>query len=687
MIDKSQKFIIDIAPLTRIPLTRNQTFSYESNEKIPVGSLVEIPLFKRKVEGIVMGSRDDFHRLGNIELKKVEKIIEESFLDEKQLELAKWMSEYYISPLGIILKSFVPKRAKSRNTKHETFNKNKKSLVLTKEQKTAVEEIAKDYSKFKIQNSKFLLFGPAGAGKTEVYIHSILEIRKKNPSAQFLILLPELTLTPQAIERYGEYFKEEEITIINSNISAGEFFKNWSRIKSGEAKVIIASRKGAFSPFVNLQLIVVDEEQDMSHKQWDMNPRYDARTVAEKLVELHQSKIIFGSATPRVESYYRAENKKLSLIEIPALNLEESSRHKDKENLDSSFLMHTSFELVDMKKERWAKNYSLISKKLRGEIAYALKNKLQTILFVNRQGMSNFSICAKCKTVLRCPKCERALTYNNTGKYSCLHCSYTTSILPHCENCKSVEFKNVGLGTQKVEREATNLFPGAKIARIDSQAIREKLPCGRPGSYQEKIYQDFSQRKIDILIGTQMISKGWDLPNVALVGIIDADNMLAFPDFSAEERAYQTFTQLSGRVGRPGSKWPGTVIIQTFQPENKLIRSVVEKNQTAFYDSELKERKALTLPPFGKMVRLVFQDISKVKAEKETDRVFSYLSAIKNIKVSFPEDAFVPKIRGRYRKILVIRIKDSQKIPPEVSEVLRKLGSGWIVDVDPISII
>ncbi|MCX6763348.1 MAG: primosomal protein N' [Candidatus Moranbacteria bacterium] len=692
------KIILDIVPLTRIPLTRNQSFSYLYDRELPAGTLVSIPLFHRNVEGIVLGNRPDFPRLGNIhpvkyaegvpasqvfnrvKLKKINKVLEENFLDEKQLELAKFISEYYISPLGIVMKGFVPKRTKARNTEHIARNIKKKEIKLTKEQQKAVEEITKSYKlppkadQPRAEKTKsYLLFGPASSGKTEVYIHSILELKKKNPELQFLILLPELTLTPQAIERYGEYFKPEEIAVINSKISKGQFYANWQKIKSGEAKIIIGSRMAVFLPFKKLGLIVIDEEQDMSFKQWDMNPRYDARTVAEKLAEFHNCPIVIGSATPRIETYYQALNKKFKLLKLSKLKIPNTSY----------IIPDTKTEIIDMKKERWinppAGGYSPISKKLQAEIAYALKNNLQTILFINRQGMSSFSICADCKTVLKCPRCDRALVYDEKGNYRCLHCSYQTSITPQCSKCHGIIFKNIGLGTQKVEREINELFPGAKTARIDTQALKEK-------NYQEKIYQEFKDKKIDILIGTQMISKGWDLPDLALVGIIDGDGMLSLPDFSAYERAFQHILQVAGRVSRPGAKFPGQVVIQTFNPEKNIFKKIAGREIEKFYQVELVERKSLKFPPYSKIIKLVFQDLFLKKVEKETERVYSALKKNKNISVSEPQNAFVPKIRGRFRRQIVLK-STAKNIPEETIRILKALPAGWIIDVDPISIL
>ncbi|MDO9231808.1 MAG: primosomal protein N' [bacterium] len=674
MANKKQKFIIDIVPLTKIPMSSHQSFSYLSDVKISTGTLVSIPLFHRSVEGIVLGTRQDFERLGNIELKKVEKIIVENFLSDSQIELAKFISDYYISPLGVVMKNFVPKRMKSRKAPSPVLRTSSPegrggNIVLTKEQKDAVKKI----TNYKLPITNYLLFGPAGSGKTEVYINSIIELRKINKNFQFLIIIPEKTLTPQAMERYGAYFKPEEIGVLSSNISKGQIFSTWQGIQSGKIKIVIGTRMAVFAPFKKLGLIVIDEEQDMSFKQWDMNPRYDARTVAEKLAEIHKAKIVRGSATPSIESYYRAINKDLKLLELPHLEI-----------LDTKYKIPNT-TIVDMKKERWtnlphrqAGNYTCISRKLKGEIEYALKNKQQSILFINRQGMSSFSICEACKAVLKCPECERALVYEKGGFYKCNHCNYKTSIFPKCEKCGGISFKNVGLGTQKVEKEILSLFPSAKIIVADTASSKEQ-------NFHEKIYDAFSKGEADILIGTQMISKGWDLPRVSLVGIIDADNLLSFPDFSAEEKAFQIISQLAGRVNRPGARFPGEVVIQTYQPENKIIQLAGENNFQSFFQKIIEERKALNFPPYGKIVKLVFQDYNFEKVEKESLAVFEILKSAKGIKISEPHTPLLSKIRGRWRKQMIVKFPD--KIPIELEKEIRKLKSGWIIDRDPISII
>jgi primosomal protein N' (replication factor Y) len=678
MEEKPLKFIVDVVPVAPLSLSRQQYYSYLSDKEVSPGSLVSISFFNRSLEGIVVGNRSDFHHFGNIKLKKINYIIEENFLDQNQLALVNFISEYYFSPLGIVLKFFIPKRVKAREIKSKNKISKAKKIKLTKEQFDAIANITKNNLKLKIKNLpagpprrieasrqgfKFLLYGPASSGKTEVYFESIKKMIGK--TGQALILLPEIMLTPQARERYSAYFGEKNIIEINSTVSKGRLYDNWKRIKSGEKCIIIGSRMAIFAPFNNLKIIVVDEEQDMSFKQWDMNPRYDARRVAEKLSEIHQTKLIFGSATPRIEDFYLAQQKKITLLKISALD-------KKQKNI----------EIVDMKKERWAKNFSVISKKLSSEIIWNLKNKFQTILFINRQGSSAFSICQSCKEVLKCPKCDRALVYGSEGFYRCLHCNYKTDIFPKCAECGHDQFKNIGAGTEKIETEIKKIAPEAKIKRVDLASTR------KTGIF-EKIYTDFCEGKIDILIGTQMITKGWDLPNVGLVGIIDADSLLGFPDFSANEKAFQNLVQVSGRTGRSGSRYPGKVILQTYRPETPVIQMAKELNYEKFYASEIDERESLGYPPFVKLIKLIFQDEKSYEVEKSSKKAYNEINDLamknKSVKCYPPQDPLVSKIRGRSRKQIIIKFTGLE-IPENLSKIIKKLGKGWIIDIDPISL-
>jgi primosomal protein N' (replication factor Y) len=664
--------LISVVPILKIPLSRDQFFYYSHNEKIPPGSIVKIPFGKRRIQGVVLESKSDFARLGNIELKKIIEVEDESFLTKKQLKLARFVSSYYIISLGIVMKSFLVKKVKKRTSKKETGPKEQviKEITLSKEQEKAIYNITHPNS----PTSKFLLFGPASSGKTEIYLRSIGNLIQQN--GQALILLPELTGIAQEIERFGNFFGHKNIVVLHSKISKGQFFENWQKIKSGEAQIVLGTRQAVLAPFKNLEIIVVDEEQDMSHKQWDSNPRYDARTVAEKLSELWNAKIIFGSATPRIETFWRTRSKK----DVKLLNLSKLQVNIDR---DKKAWGSEPFEIVSMIKERWSKNYSPISKKLEAEIKWALKNNFQSILFINRQGLSGFSVFKSCKTTFKCPKCDRALVYQSGGFHKCIHCTYKTSMFPSCSKCGSNEFRNVGLGTQKIQKELEKISPGAKTRIADSETMRSTRS-------QEKLWKDFSTKKIDVLIGTQMIIKNWDLPNVGLSAIIDADNLFSFPDYLTDEKALANISQAMGRTGRTESKIQGKSIIQTFHEENPVIQFAKNQQYEKFFEEEIENRQALNYPPFCHIIKLIYQDTDPDEAQKEVEMTYKQLldatTENKHIKIYPPGDALVSKIRGKHRKQIIIKTKKYPPLSKDILNVFEKLKSGWIIDVDPISV-
>ncbi|MEI8343428.1 MAG: primosomal protein N' [Candidatus Moraniibacteriota bacterium] len=689
MNQPNEKFLIDVIPIVRIPLSRQQFFSYVFDRPLPTGTLVLIPLFQRNIEGIVVEWRPMVEHVGGFQLKKISGVVEENFLTTQQLQLAEKISNYYLTSLGTVLRHFIVKRVQARNVKLETRNleRENKKISLTQEQRATVNliiAIETGVLRSTLHAQRFLLFGPASSGKTEVYLHSIIKLKEQDQTKQFLILLPELTLAPQAMQRYSAYFPIEEIVLLHSKISKGDLYQGWQKIKSGQAKIIIGTRSALFSPFQNLGLVVVDEQQDMAYKQWDMNPRYDARKCAQFLSELFSCPLILGTSTPLIETYYQTTVDKIKLLELPKLQLPKN---------DSYRIPATSYQLVDMRKEKWTDyagkkrpNLSLLSLSLQSEISYALSHKLQTILFVNHQGMSNFSICSSCKTVLRCPKCDSALVYENSGEYKCLHCKYSSGAFPNCSSCKGIEFKNIGIGTQLVEREIKKLFPGANTRRLDGAA-------SKIAGTKDQIFQDFAAKKIDILIGTQMIVKGWDNPNVGLVAIIDGDSLFTTPDFLTDERAYSNIMQAAGRTGRTGAIYPGRVVIQTYHPDKKIYNFITNQDYNSFYQTQIKERKVLNYPPFGKIIKISIKNEDKIKVEKNAlvfyKKISKLISPYPEISLTEPSNPLVSKIRTKFIQQMILKVKtDSNQtsLPIELIKLLATLPTDWAIDVDPVSI-
>lgn len=657
-------FCVEVAPLTSIPLTRSQVFTYTSDESIRSGALVSIPFARRTLQGVVTAAYPFEERpqaLRRFTLKPIHTVLNPDYLTVEQIALAGFLSQEYFTSLGRCFVHFTPESARSRKHSAETLvDLAAQDVQLTKEQKAALKIINAS------ENKPVYLFGPASSGKTEVYMRAIDAVLKKNQQA--LVLVPELTLLPQDQERYSRHFGKDAVAVLHSQLAPGVFFETWEKIRRGDVKVILGTRQALFVPFLKLGMVVVDEEQDDAYKQWDMSPRYDARSVAEELARLHGARLVFGSATPSIERYHKTETGEMFLATLPPLPWQPAY----------------SIDVANMCFERSKKNRSLLSAQMVMEIGFALKYSHQVVLFINRQGNSAFSLCDQCKTVVRCPDCDRALVYDaHQGHYHCLHCRHKSSSFPTCVSCGGMEFKSFGIGTQKVEREILKQFPQARILRIDRQTM------SRRGA-QEKVYRDFSQGKADILIGTQMSTKGWDLPGVTLVGIIDADSLFAFPDFKTDEKAFQSIVQASGRMARIGSRMSGKAIVQTFHPENPAIASAQTRDFTTFSRQLKEQRQDLRYPPFGRLIKIVFQDADLKKAEKEATKAYRALTEVVETlpqgRVLPPFDPLVSKARGKYRKYIIIRLLPGP-IPQELSSVLRRLAGTWSIDVDPINLV
>ena len=657
---------LEVAPLTSLPLTRGQLFTYASEYEVLPGALVSIPVTTRVLKGVVFSSHD-MNRIASKQLpfkvKKIISVVQEGYLTPEQLKLALFISKTYFTSLGRCLVHFSPQIAKSRAAAElPSPSKTTEAKVIrpTAEQKHAIESIANSNEK------PFYLFGPASSGKTEVYIRSIKKLIKDG--GQALVLVPELTLIPQEIGRYGEAFGKENIAIIHSHIAPGAFYTTWGKIARGEVKVVIGTRQALFAPFKDLKLVAVDEEQDDAYKQWDMSPRYDGRRVAEELAAVHGASIVFGSATPGIERFHAAKTGAYELLTLSPLPMQPKY----------------VIDLINLRFERHEKNLSSLSRALMEEITIALKAKTQTLLFINRQGSSSFSVCESCATIMRCPSCDRALIYDaSLGVYRCLHCSHKSSAFPSCIQCKGLTFKNVGSGTQKIEKDVVKRFPYARVARIDRQTMQKK------GS-QEEVFKNFAAGKIDILIGTQMATKGWDLPNVALVGMIDADSLFAFPDFKTDENALQHILQAAGRMARIGSRQDGKALIQTFYPENPTLQKIQTKDYTAFYQETADQREPLFYPPFGRLIKIIFQDTESKKVERETQKLYTKLLEIaegdRSLRISEPQHPLIAKVRENYRKQIIVRSR-KQEFSEELTAFLLKISKSCIIDVDPISLV
>ncbi len=548
-----------------------------------------------------------------------------------------------------------------------------------------------------LQPSVFLLHGVTGSGKTEIYLRALAETVAQG--RQGIVLVPEIALTPQTIRRFGARF--QRLAILHSKLSLGERYDTWRRCRDGLVDLVIGSRSALFAPLPRLGLIVLDEEHEPAYKQESL-PHYHARAVAIELARRVSAIVILGSATPDVETYYRATRGEFKLLELPqrimghrgviestitdfglrAANLavrEVSTGYEDARYLDLP-----PVQVVDLRAELKAGNRSIFSRALQQELAHTLAAHEQAILFLNRRGAATFVLCRDCGNVFRCKRCDSPMTYHLAGQgpgdqLICHHCNRRDRVPSRCPACGSIRIRFFGVGTQRVEEEIHTLFPKARTLRWDFDVTRGK-------ESHEALLERFVQHQADILIGTQMIAKGLDLPLVTLVGVVSADTSLNLPDFRAGERTFQLLTQVAGRAGR--SILGGRVILQTYNPEHYAVQAASQHDYRRFYARELAFREEQVYPPFGRLIRLLFVHPSEKRCVEEATRLHRALSqrvaqlGLPALDFIGPAPAFFHRVRGEYRYQLIVRGADPHALLADVT-----LPLGWRVDVDPASVL
>ena len=569
----------------------------------------------------------------------------------------------------VILNSKISKGEKKKSEIAE------KEIILNDEQQKAVDTIKNS------ENQIFLLKGITGSGKTEIYINLIKESLKQGFGSIFLV--PEISLTVQMIQRLEEEF-HNEVAILHSKLTDKEKREEWTFIRNGEKKIVIGARSAIFAPVQNLKYIIVDEEHENTYKQ-ENNPRYHVKNVAikraflqndnleeDETVKSKKIKVILGSATPSFETYYQAQQGDIELVEL-------TKRYKNAKL--------PKFEIVDLNET--AENFS---EKLLGKISQTLQKNEQVILILNRKAFSNLLKCKDCGNIPTCPNCSISLNYYKyDNQLKCHYCGYETQFNSTCDECGSHKMRQIGAGTEKIEEELAGLFPSARIVRVDSESIKTK-------QNYEKVYNDFKNPKYDIMLGTQIIAKGLDFSNVTLVGIINADIILNFPDFRASEKTFQLLTQASGRAGR-GEK-DGEVIIQTFNGENDVIKKTIESDYEGYYKNEMIIRKMLNYPPFGRIVILVIsateENLAKEKAQILRKEIVKNIdTAVKLTTNNFISDAFkspIYKINGRYRYQIFFKFERENML--KIKKIIKKCAGKFqkmekklriTIDVDPIN--
>jgi len=587
--------------------------------------------------------------------------LRKNVLNKQQIETSKFIREYYAAHFGKVLKLMLPKRIwedkpmkrKTKVSEIHTIDQPVKKLTPTQE-KIVKKILAAEPKTKNPEPISTLLHGITGSGKTEIYLRVILEILKKKQQA--ILLVPEIALTPQLVGYFASSISKEEIAVLHSNLSDGEKVNTWEKIYKGEVKLVIGSRSALFAPVQNLGVIILDEEHEWNYKN-DQNPRYHARAVAMKIAELSKAKLILGSATPSIESYFFAKEGRIQLCEL-------------KERIGEAKLPEV--KIVDLRNEMKRGNYSPFSQLLENKIREKLEKKEQIILLLNKRGYSSAMLCRDCGFALECENCSLPLTFHSKiARCICHGCGFGKVPPTSCPNCKSLAIKFLGSGTQKIESLLPQLFPQARILRADKDTTTLR------GSHQ-KIYEEFRERKADILIGTQIVAKGLDLPNVSLVGVLLADIGLHLPDFRASEKTFSLLTQVAGRSGR-GEK-AGEVIIQTYSPENSALTNARKHDYKKFFAEELKDRKDSFWPPFSKIVKFIFVNESENLAKRNAE---SFAKKLRDLgeKMVWVSPALITKLHNKFHFHVIWKGGDPRKLLAKIPSL-----DGIRVDVDPVNL-
>lgn len=655
-----------------LPIDRLFHYSIPDNlsNEIAVGKRVFVPFTNRKVVGYVVGLSDEADVK---EVKDIEGVIDkEPILSDEMLKLTQWIKDTYFCSWGEAIEAAIPSGIKQG--KKELGTRIKESHMgaedfpisgphkPTEEQSKALKHVIDVIDKKKYET--FLLHGITSSGKTEVYLQAI--DHALNKGRQAIMLVPEISLTPQTVERFVSRFGDK-VAVIHSKLTPAKRFLEWKRIKEGKASIVVGARSAIFSPMANLGVIIIDEEHETSYKQDDV-PRYHARDVAEKRARLNDCPLILGSATPSLESYHKAKKGEYKLVRL--------TKRIDERNLPK-------VKIVDMRMElATRKRIAVFSKILLDAIENTLKKGKQAIIFLNRRGFSTFVNCKKCGLVLKCKRCDTVMVYHfDEKKLICHYCNYKQPPPDICPKCRSSYIKYFGLGTERVESEISHQFAHAHIARMDSDTTKK-------GGSHDKILGDFKSGDTSLLVGTQMIAKGLDFPEVTLVGVVLADITLNLPDFRASERTFNLLTQVAGRAGR--GEVGGEVIVQTYAPSHYAILTAAKHDYEKFYEEEIRSRKELFFPPFVNLVKIIVRarnDELTLKVAQELTDAIKGLD--KELKVAGPAPAPIARMRGYFRYNILLKGNDRAAMCAFLRKVLGSFrkphGVLIAVDVDPIS--
>ncbi len=641
-----------------------ETYTYAVPDGVDVvpGHRVTVPFGRRSTYGFVVSLATEDP---GVETKPIATAGSEPLLLPHQVALARLVADHYWVPLIECLRAMLPPRvratgssgsqASSRQRRHSRLVElatapasPSDALTLTSEQEAALEVIS--------SNQVTLLHGVIASGKTEVYMAAAE--RALSDGLRVLLLVPDISLTPQLVQRVRARLKAP-IAVLHSQLTELERAQQWWRTRRGEAEVVLGSRSAVFAPIPRLGLICLDEEGSAAYKQ-ERTPRYEAGWVARRLAAVSGARLVAGSATPSVVTRHAAERGEMALAKLT-----KRVRGRDAE-----------VELVDMRDEAASGNRQPLSRRMLEVINQTLENEEQVILYLNRRGMATFVLCRDCGRSVQCLGCSVALVQHvEIDGLVCHYCGYSRAMPSVCDHCGSRNIRGMGMGTQRLETMVKKLWPRARVLRLDSDAARG------PDSYFE-IWETFSERRADILVGTQLVTRGLDLPAVTCVGVVDADLPLHFPDYRSAENTFSLVVQVAGRAGRDGR--PSRVVVQTSNPEHYSLRCAATGDYESFYNAELPARKAFSFPPFAELAVLTRTDADDARAAGSAREAAEALATgllkegIEGIRVMGPSPAFIHRLRGEYRWQVTLKGDGLER-----ARHLAPRGKGWSYDVDP----
>lgn len=628
----------------------DEPLTYSHTENLIRGTIVAVPLRSRLVLGVVEKTAPK----PSFAVKAVAEIPDLPALPAPLHDLLHWMRDYYPSPLGLIAAHFLPKKLPTEPldiNEEDTTSPIRLLPTLTPEQKAALAAIDRP--------QPYILHGDTGTGKTRVYIELAKRSIQKGKSA--LVLTPEIGLTSQLANDFRQMFGKR-VVVIHSQLTEVTRQKLWLWLyKQTQPVIVLGPRSALFSPIRHIGVIVIDESHEPAYKQ-NQSPYYHASRIAGQLAALHKATLVLGSATPLVSDYYIAEKKERPIIRMT----------KTAASMDSQELQVT---VVDLKDRRLFTQKPHLSDALITGVKQALQQKGQVLLFLNRRGTARIIFCTTCGWQATCPHCDLPLVYHgDTHSMRCHSCSFRSSTPASCPECHNVSIVFKTVGTKAIFDEVSRTFPEASIMRFDTD--------NKKAERMEQHYDKLKTGQVDILIGTQTLAKGLDLPGLSLVGIIAADTSLYFPDFSAQERTYQLLSQVMGRVGR-GHR-AGSVIVQTYNPDSTLLEAVIDKDWDRFYRQEVSERETFRFPPFCYLLKLTCRRTTAKSAAQASETLSQKLrSSGLRIVVEGPAPAFHEKSQNKYQWQIVVKSRNRG----ELVTIIRQLPSGWSYDIDPMNLL